>query len=622
MNDLEEYEFIFERIHNRKPKWTFEEISKTLKWTNKRTGEPLTDRKSAQKRYRRLCNSLNKQYKPAQKIKKKEASTKVDRESKPLDKDKKKEYDLLNMTDIEIQAIPYGEIEPTLYKSDMNNDDWIDQFMVYNYTMDINPDLEIKDDELEQDDYGNFFIPYSVDDFTYQSIDPEIVKAHKKKWRLKYLSQLSDALWNYSRAMGLLPRGYGKTERVIALFIRWILEVFLPLMVITPKATHSAKILSKIERAIKHPSIRRYYGDVISGTSYSKDGMILKYSDKIAWHHLDYPLELYTFKSAKEGAHPAWLHFEDVFQQEAKSIDVTISLITEFENKFIPMLSATSKFTLTATRYGVTDFYNYLIKIQKIPVLHIRAMDDDNVEWLACPRFTKHYLTEWKDKNPDSFETQMNNNPIPPQGLYFQLSDWKPITLIPSPVTVSGYYGFLDPAEGLSDSADNSAIRIVAIVDGKSLTVDGIVGKFKQDELLDWMEFFQKKYKMYEFHVEKLFGLGVTLSHKLNHFNNIRYYTRTQPKAKHMRIKALRGFYRRGLIRIVKTIEAYEGGLKMGFYKQSRLEYLSYEADKDSSASRKDDCLDTEGMALDILAPYLYVEKKKIVDIEPMRIIG
>ena len=198
MNDMALYEYIHDRRFLRDPQWSWQDISDALQLGKSRG--------TMQKYYRRLCNRVKKPYKPEKVDKVEQVTEKRDTVQPPSQKTKSK--NISEQTDLEIFRTPYGDIQPTMEISDLDNDDWIDKYIVY----------------------------------PYGESDPEVIAELKKEWRLPYLTELRNKIWNMEELIALLPRGYGKTESVLALFIRWFLEIREPIYIVSPSSEHSKKV--------------------------------------------------------------------------------------------------------------------------------------------------------------------------------------------------------------------------------------------------------------------------------------------------------------------------------------------------------------------------------------------
>ncbi len=486
--------------------------------------------------------------------------------------------DVQQLTDFEIYHIPYGDIEPTKHISSLNHDDWIDKYIRYDYFTD----------------------------------DPILIKEIQQQWRTEYLTETRNRLWEEEELLVLEPRGYGKTETVLALYVRWFLEVFLPLYIVAPAYNHNKTILRRMALMIKSPAIRRDYGDIINAVSFDREMLTITYHPDIEYLTLDAPVSMVTWQSAKEGVHPAWLVFDDVMQKEFKNIESNEDIKWKWSKTFSKMrtrrMGVRTRVSVIGTRYGIEDMYSFFMNIQKFKVLHHRALNEDGT-WLYCPNYTLEDLLKERaiPGGVAAFETSMNNNPIPSTGIYFSADSWKETEDNPL-LHQQGiqYYCAIDPARGISDSADNTAIIVFAIHQGKGYVVDGYVGHANTDKLMKEYDHFYSTYHLTWTLVEKTFA-QIDLN-RFNKYRGITPYTDTVKRAKLMRIDAMRGYFTDGLITVFKqdSVKDKEMGKPYQFIYR---EYLSYNS-TDSTPSRKDDAIDALSMIIQHAGQYLekYVE--------------
>ncbi len=489
----------------------------------------------------------------------------------PVEKESRPSRDISKLTDIEIIRTKYGDIEPTLDVSTLNNDDWIDKYITYDY-------------------------------YTY---DPDAIIELKKEWRTQYLSDLRTKIWILEELLALLPRGYGKTESVLALFVRWFLEIREPLYIVAPAYNHNKNLLRRIVMQLKSPAIRRKYGDIIDKISYDKEMLTLTYHPITNYISFDPPLSMVTWGGAKEGPHPAWIHFEDVMQKEYKNIESNEDIKHKYTKTFAKMRTRRggkrTKVTATGTRYGMVDFYSYLMTEQEIPVYHKEALPHGG-EMLLCPNYTLDDLVKEQKKDPASFSTAMNNRPTPSSGLYFKKDEW-----------ISGNYNLdheqgvqyimvLDPARGFSDFADNSAMLKIAIFQGSLYVMDGFVGKIDDDDKIKKFDkFYSDCFPTWSL-VEETFA-QIDMK-KFQHIRGIVPYSDTTKNAKLIRISALKPYFYDGLIKVKEGIQPYDF-----LYN----EYLSYN-ETQSTPNRKDDAIDALSIVVQQFGHFLEKYTKTDVD--------
>ena len=304
-----------------------------------------------------------------------------------------------------------------------------------------------------------------------------------------------------------------------------------------------------------------------------------------------------TFHAGKKGKHPKWMHFEDVLQEEAVSEDTAERVRNKLNSTFLKMLNKFSKFTLTLTRYGIGDLYEYLESTRKMPIVRYEALNVDTGEWLEHPNFTKEMLEEMRRRDITSFETEMNNNPIPSTGVYFDRSDWKSVDILPYDFyNQAQYYITIDPARGMSQEADRTAILVHGLMHGKDYIVDGQIDRIDDEKILSFVISYIQKYKRINYVIgEKIMAQNSWLMSKLENIPYFIPFTQTSVNAKYSRIDALKPLFKRGLIVIYAHVE---------FYDILYNEYLQYNS-KPSTPTRKDDGLDSLSMGIQTFGQYL-----------------
>jgi len=555
MSDLALYEFMFERKWIRGFNW--QQVSDVLQLG--------ISGNSCQKKYQRLCDKTGMLYRPKKlrDIPKKESPlAKYDESQDVVSTTHHKGKKTKTLTDIEIMSISYGQIHPTLITSDLSHDDWINKYIMYDY----------------------------------YTVEPEGIAELQDKWNTEYLHELRNKVWDMDELLVLLPRGYGKTESVLALFIRWVLEVREPLYIVSPSYNHNKNILRRMERLLKSPAIRRDYGDIVDKVSYDKEMLTISYHPSVGYISFDQPVSMTTWNGAKEGPHPAWIVFEDVMQKDFKNIESNEDIKWKYSKTFAKMRtrrgSKRTKVTVTGTRYGMEDMYSYFELIQGFPVLHKRALNEDNT-WLYCPNYTLQDLLIEREKDVPAFETTMNNNPVPSTGIYFDRDKWMSTTYDLRHEQGVMYYLVMDPARGMSRSADNTAILVVGIHNGKATVVDGYVGKIDDDAKVLKLNTFYATYNPVHTVIEKTFA-QIDMN-RFAHLRGLVPYQDTVKKAKIMRISAMRPFFTDGLISVLEGIQPYDF-----IYN----EYLAY-SESDSTGSRKDDAIDALSMIIQLFGQYM-----------------
>lgn len=487
----------------------------------------------------------------------------------------------------DVERLPrYGEIEPTGYVSDWNNAGWIR---------------------------------------TYGGIGYE--------WDLPYLERMQEYLWTKLRGLVLLPRGHGKTKCVIALIVRYILEVRMPVLVVTSGPTNQRRIFREVQKLLKSEKIRRKYGDVMENFNRTTYEMV--FVERIVTGQIDPALKVIGREGDIIGLHPAWIHLEDIVQEEFVSEDSN-QMLNEWFDEIISYLAihkvgGETRITATGTRRSRSDFYAYL-QGKNFETLHEHAIDLVKGEWatindctmqtqhdangfeyqiirdveigkseyttLGCPNWTVKALLIQRIKNLEKFESQMQNNPLPATGLYFDKKNWRWVD--EQPVEYFGeYYVTMDVAYGSSKAADNTAILVGAIREGVLTVVDGIIDKLSPDQMLEWLKVYEKKYDPRIVWVEAVFWQVLLKNSLAKRIKNVTGYKLNTRQSKVMRLDALNPHFIEGRIAIVRG---------KTFSEKLYIEYMQYDR-KPSTATKHDDGLDALAMMMQKLSIYTVTDE-------------
>ena len=220
MSDMELYEFISDRLE-----------TKNWSWLNIRDYLGYNTDKAAMNKYRRICNKYR--LNPFKKKRKKYIRREdIDRKAKMAQPEVHDILDEEYSSEKErIDSIPYGELEPSFYVSDLDMYSWIWEY------------IDFFDGEFEE----------GTEEFIAAKID----------WALPYLAEIANELWLRQEEQIQLPRGYGKTEITIAVFTRWYLEIMGPLYVVGPSNGHIEAILDRLMSHCEYWKVRRDYGDML-----------------------------------------------------------------------------------------------------------------------------------------------------------------------------------------------------------------------------------------------------------------------------------------------------------------------------------------------------------------------
>jgi predicted phage terminase large subunit-like protein len=470
------------------------------------------------------------------------------------------------------EMLKYGEIDPTGYVSDLSNEDWILKYIG-----------------------GTSF-----------------------SWKgVKYFKELLDFIWNTLKGLILLPRGHGKTTASIALFVRWICETQQPLLVITSPGLVRNFIVSVID-ILYLPSIRLTYGDIIGRYSVSKGEIRLR--QDTSQISLDPVFSVLARGASMIGRHPKWIHLEDVVQEKMKKRETARALREWYTRVISKMAISGTKVTATGTRKGIDDFYSFLMK-KGFDLRHKRAINlikgnypvesdltykiqrPDGMPAYKTPSgFTQEYLKtieaqimncpNWSVEkllmeyyeDPVIFECEMQNNPIPTEGIIFKEEHWIEVPPLEYVHELRNIYISIDPS--FTGRDDYCAIVVAALFPGEMIIFDGMYEQMTWDEVIEAISFFHEKYIIrggcMDATMQQQYVYEKAISEsKLDYIRGVKL-----KQNKVQRITALRNPFRMGIIKITTDCP-----IKTPLKK----EYLSFDG-TDSTADRHDDGLDATSM--------------------------
>ncbi len=442
------------------------------------------------------------------------------------------------------------------------------------------------------------------------------------EWDLTYLSELSLLMNSQKRYFAFLPRSYGKTTEVIGDACYWLLERKSPYLMFTAGPTGKNRIFRKIKSILKSPKVRRHYGDVAESFN-SLLGEIW-FKEEI-YNHTDPTLKVAGRMSDVIGLHPKRIHFEDIIQTEFVGAESNELLLDWYDEVVEYLATDDTIMGGTGTRKGYYDWYSKIMKYDYM-VLHKKAvnlisgewptlkdckieqttgedgfrtehlysisMNNGDFEWLYCPNWTLERLMWFRIKKLAAFESQMQNSPLPEGGLYFAKEEW--LEVEPYSLThFNDYFITVDPGYGQSKKADNTAILVCAIYEGKLYIVDGQIKKLKFDEIIQTIANYHGIYSPIQIYVETNFA-QVWLQQDAGRLG-IPLVGVKQKQNKIMRIDALKPYYGSGMIMMYASCPA-----KHALYK----EYMQYDR-RDSTGDKHDDGLDALALLLDKVASYL-----------------
>ncbi len=448
--------------------------------------------------------------------------------------------------------------------------------------------------------------------------------------KIEYITEIFDliveALEEKLKRLLLEPRKHGKTFTLIAIFCWWVIDQKKSLLVITSDSSAKNRIYAAVHSVIKSDLVRSYYGDIVLRTN-SQMGE-LWFHDKLR-SGIDPSLRVAGMEATVIGAHADWMHLEDPIEAEAISDDTNERLVERFDAVLEPI---TDRITISGTRKGVLDWFHKMIRRGFKPI-HRRALEKISGRWptledcvieieeydgqeyefitsikktgafkmLGCPDFTLDQLLEKRIRNLESFQSQYQNEPIPPSGLYFAKADWVVVDRFERNHAGIKYFIAIDPAYSTTSQTrhsrtDNTAIIVCAIQDRKLFIVDGIMERLPFDKIMDEILAFNDEYQPLSIYVENNFYQVWLEQHavKMGLYHMEPVPTK-EVGGKLVRIDALKMPFKRRVIRILKTCK-----IERKLY----MEYMHYNQ-KPSTSSRQDDGLDALSILYSKVSRYL-----------------
>lgn len=437
-------------------------------------------------------------------------------------------------------------------------------------------------------------------------------------WKTDYLTEMSDHLWNDFRIMVAIPREHGKSLRSAVLFTRYILEVCLPLLVITGGPANQRRIWNRVKFFLHLPMIMNDYPQAhfLQVNSQSKE---ITWNDKYTGERylgLD-PLFRIASRGAEiVGSHPYWIHLEDLVQEPFRSDESNQAMIDWFEGiiEFCAQYEEDkeTRITLTGTRKEIGDFYDYIMKELNYPAYVRSALELIDGEWptnkdikklergkyevdaskgtyktLDCPGWPLNYLLYKFLTTPIKFSAEMQNDPVPAGGKYFDpsaINYWDGSL----PNRSCMLYMFCDPAFGKQRTADYCAIVVLAWDKGNNriYVLEHYLRKnMNFDDIVNVYQDIHAKYLRLGFFFSYM---GIETN-----FWQAWYQQQLLKKAlpvigvdtqinKHERIQSLRPYFSVGMFYMCK---------ENPYYTEAFNQYVNYDC-TDSTATRKDDFLD------------------------------
>lgn len=452
-------------------------------------------------------------------------------------------------------------------------------------------DIDLDESEEEETpldiylvDYGklppiNYVSPLSHDEWAayYGEYD----------WDAGYLTEVRSQIWDMLKVLLLIGRFHGKTSVMICLFCRWILEVRAPIIVFSNPAK-KGDIFREVYRILTSDRVRKDYGDVIATARENKGDIFLVPQLRGSFADPNFVINGSLSKSI--GRHASsyvnemgeevggWLHLEDCWQEVKVSKEAEDRTLHWLDRTIRYMRGLKTKFTMTGTRKDIDDAYDYAMKKHHFPVFHLKSMEivsgripnlDEVVvdherevltEWedvgvykiLNCPEFPIERLLYEFIFHYESAEAELNNNPLPLKGAYFDGDHWDEIE---DPIEFYPKYIQVDPGFGTSDSASESAILVLGIHRYSILVVTSVIDRLDTPEKANEVIELHSTYDPLQTLVEDSFKQMSTrydVDHRLLQLKGLRMFEQKKVE-KNQRIAAMKSAFRRGEIKFLST---------------------------------------------------------------------
>lgn len=371
-----------------------------------------------------------------------------------------------NLDLLAVRKTKYGELEPTLYISDLDHLDWCQTYL----------------------------------------------SKERYRYDLPHLRELQDMMWSGDQELGLLPRGDGKTVTYLGMTTRELAEVIRPHVTIT--TPHRVKILFRNidSNIVKNPIFRKTYGDIIEvekgHVQSSKSDLFMWPNEEIPYHDTDPLYSCVSREGGVIGSRPLHVHLEDPTQKESEAA------VERFKEYYLytvqPMLSLDksqdTRQTGTTTRKNPNDVAAFLFEHGWIPFRYKSVelisgefpSHNDAVWEMRKSRSGEMVRTlvdikhrgEYKLLNPHwdlndllticvkdygVFMSQYQNEPIATLGRYFKSVWWKER----EPFDTSDYTKYLvaDTAFGMKEQADFNCVGIWIVYYNTLVLIDLILEK-------------------------------------------------------------------------------------------------------------------------------------------------
>lgn len=470
-------------------------------------------------------------------------------------------------------------------------------------------------------DYGTLPPTGFVSNLDHYAWGRKYAPAFSEWDRLDYLEDMQNRIWDTLKLMVQTARDHGKTWTMIKLFARWLLEKGTKVIVVATQAKKD-EIYQAVLDILKSTEIREDYGDVVDRHTLTK-GEIWFVDDLRPAVGANFTIK--GSDSFVTGLHAdgGWLHLEDIVQEIKVDSSAEKRVRHWFKRTVRYIRGNDTKLTLTATRKGIDDFYNFLevehhfdgrllykqealvIESGRLPTVDEITYDPEReivldypdvgvYRTLGCPNYPlERLLFEFIFHTADA-NAELNNNPLPLEGSYFNISDF---SLIRPHDYEYDKYIMVDPAFGQSGS--KTAILVLMVKGSKLIVVDAYVGFASVDDKINLILDFYSRHNPARVYVENNFNQFTRELSSHNPLTNLRglYPFNSVDSSKKQRIAHLEFPFKK------HEIEFYE---TCPFLNDIKAEYLTFSlSDGNSTIREKYNALDALAMGYKKLKHFL-----------------
>lgn len=441
----------------------------------------------------------------------------------------------------------------------------------------------------------------------------------RREWRCPYLNEWAVLINTIKYLMLFAPRGHGKTELIASLVIRMLLEVPNVKILLLTSTNRAAMQLFMyiIDELQNNEEITSRYGeDRVTWSNRPVCSLNVQGYLHTARTH---SLQIASFDANIVGLHPTIIIMEDIIQEGFRNDLSQEWLVHRFRSIVENMATEETRITIIGTRKSPEDFYSQIMQgytvhtykaIEVIegnyPTAAEVSFNDRTLKkpiaelgifrTLGCPSWSTQRLLVQRVIDPQGFESEMQNNPLPDTGLYFDMKEWQEQVFIP-PEQWANAYMAVDPALGKGATSDYTAILVGVIHENTLYIVDGLIQRgLNFNDLKETILTFQKKWKARTVFLETN-NFQVWLQQEITRtswcpIHSIEHKGRDN---KLIRLDSLKGWFAQGKVIVHPHCQPFE---------ELKREYRLYDR-TESNSTRHDDALDALEILLSNVGNYL-----------------